>query len=69
MTVEAAALANDLLIGVFPAGGWWRDHLKVRAGREMAFAIVITIDGGEADVDLYSSIAARLPVGIAVDSA
>lgn len=68
LEIEAAALAGDLLVGVFPAGGWWKDHLKVRAGREVHYSMVITLDAGDVDVDLYSLISARLPVDIPLDS-
>jgi hypothetical protein len=67
LEIEAAALAGDLLVGVFPAGGWWKDHLKDRAGRDVPYAIVITIDAGDADIDLYSLVSARLPVDVPTD--
>jgi len=69
LEIEAAALAGDLLVGIFPAGGWWKDHLKARAGREVPYAIVITIDVGDVDVDLYSLISARLPIDVPVEAA
>lgn len=68
LTVEAAALAGDRLVAVFPAGGWWKDHLRERAGREIRYSLVITVDLGSADIDVYSLIAARLPVEIPVDA-
>lgn len=68
LEVEAAALAGDLLVGVFPAGGWWRNHLRVRAGREVHYAMVVTIDAGDVNVDLYQLIAARIPVDVPVDA-
>jgi hypothetical protein len=68
LEIEAAALAGDLLVGVFPVGGWWKDHLKARGGREVPYAIVITLDAGDVDVDLYSLISARLPVEVQVDA-
>lgn len=69
LEVEAAALAGDLLVAVYPAGGWWKDHQKKRAGRELSYAMVITIDVGDADIDLYALIQARLHVDIPVDAA
>jgi Subtilase family len=68
LEVEAAALAGDRLIAVYPVGGWWRDHLRQRAGRGMRYSMVITIDAGEADIDIYSLISARIPVDIPVDA-
>jgi hypothetical protein len=68
LETEAAALAGDLLVGVFPAGGWWTDHLKDRAGREVPYAMVITLDVGDANVDVYSLISARLAVDVSVDA-
>ncbi|MDQ2761473.1 MAG: S8 family serine peptidase [Actinomycetota bacterium] len=67
LEIEAAALAGDLLVGVFPAGGWWKDHLKQRAGREVPYAMVITIDAGDVDIDLYALISVRLPVDVSID--
>jgi hypothetical protein len=68
LEIEAAALAGDLLVGVFPAGGWWKDRLKERAGQEVPYAMVITLDVGSVDVDVYSLISARLPVELSVDA-
>lgn len=67
LTVDAAALAGDRLISVFPVGGWWRDHLRRRAGRHMKYSVVVTVDAGQADVDLYSLIQIRLPVDVPAD--
>ncbi|MEJ7786791.1 MAG: S8 family peptidase [Solirubrobacteraceae bacterium] len=68
LEIEAAALAGDLLVSVFPAGGWWTDRLKERAGQEVPYAMVITLDVGSVDVDVYSLISARLPVELSVDA-
>ena len=68
LEIEAAALAGDLLIGVFPAGGWWKDHLKARAGTEIPYSVVITIDVGDVDLDVYSLVSARIPTEISVDA-
>jgi hypothetical protein len=68
LRTEAAALAEDRLIAVFPAGGWWGEHLKERAGREVPYAMVVTIDVGDADIDVYSLISTRLSVDIPVDA-
>lgn len=68
LEVEAAALAGDLLVGVFPAGGWWKDHLKTRAGTEIPYSVVITIDVGDADLDVYLLVSARIPAEISVDA-
>lgn len=69
LEIEAAALAGDLLVGMFPAGGWWKDHLKTRAGTEIPYSVVITIDVGDVDLDLYSLVSARIPAEISVDAA
>jgi hypothetical protein len=55
-------------LGVFPAGGWWKDHLKTRAGTEIPYSVVITIDVGDADLDVYSLVSARIPAQISVDA-
>jgi hypothetical protein len=68
LEVEAAALAGDILVAVFPSGGWWKDHLKSRAGFEIPYSLVVTIDAGDADIDLYSLIQARIPVDVEVET-
>jgi hypothetical protein len=67
LTIDAASLAGDLHVAVFPSGGWWRDRPRDRAGREMPYALAVTLDAGDADIDVYALIEARLSVDASVD--
>ena len=62
MCVEAASLAGEKLIAVWPTQGWWADHLKTRSDSRISYALVVTIDAGEADIELYELIASRIAV-------
>jgi LEA14-like dessication related protein len=59
-------------VGVFPAGGWWKDHLKTGAGTEIPYSVRITIDVGDLDLnlelDVYSLVSARIPTELSVDA-
>ena len=67
MTTDAAALAGDKLIAIWPTKGWWSDHASTRGNASIRYAFVVTIDTGNADVDLYALIEARLNVMLRVD--
>lgn len=62
--VDAAALAGDKLIAVWPTHGWWADHLAQRRDAEIQYALAITLDAGDADVDLYGLVKARVDVSV-----
>lgn len=68
LTVDAAALSGERLLAVYPVGGWWRNHLRRRAGREVPYSLVVTIDATGHDIDLYGLVKARLPVDISLDT-
>jgi hypothetical protein len=61
----AASLAGDRLIAVFPTLGWW-DKREDRLAAEIPFALVVTVDAGEADIDLYALIETAVSVPIDV---
>jgi hypothetical protein len=60
----ASDLARRGSIAVFPVGGWWKErkHLD-RWGDQTRFSLMVTIDAGEVEEDIYS------PVEIAIASA
>jgi hypothetical protein len=64
-TTTAASLAGDRLLAVFPTLGWWEGR-EQRAGAVIPFSLVVTIDAGQADVDLYSLIEAAIAIPIDV---
>jgi hypothetical protein len=53
--VSARALQGARAIAVWPVGGWWDDR-KVEGDPPLRYSLIITIDAGEAEVDLYTPI-------------
>lgn len=53
----ASDLARRSSIAVYPVAGWWKErpHLG-NVERTARFSLVVTIDAGEADVDIYTSV-------------
>jgi hypothetical protein len=64
--VSAAELAGDKMIAIFPTLGWW-DERPERVGAAIQYGLVVSIDAGDAPVDLYASIEAQLNVEIEID--
>jgi hypothetical protein len=64
MRTDAASLAGEKLIAVWPTRGWWADHERTHGKSRVSYSLVVTIDSGDADVDLYSLIEARIPVSV-----
>lgn len=54
-TVMASELVGGRAIAVWPVFGWWRDR-GVRQDAGIPYSLVITLDAGENEVDLYSPI-------------
>lgn len=67
VTTDAASLAGDKHLAIWPTRGWWADHAATRGDAEVAYALVVTIDAGRADIDLYGLIQARLEVDIEIE--
>jgi hypothetical protein len=61
--VSAASLAGDRTVAIFPALGWWEGRNE-RADSGVQYALTVTIDAGEANVDLYALIEARIMVDV-----
>ncbi len=53
--VTAAELAGGRAVAVWPVAGWWRDR-NLREDVPIAYSLVITIDAGDEEVDLYTPI-------------
>lgn len=53
----ASDLARRNLLAVFPVGGWWKErpHLD-RWASQARFSLVVTIDAGQNDVDIYTPV-------------
>jgi hypothetical protein len=64
--VPAVELSGDRLVGVYPVHGWWKDAERRRDSARIAYSLVVSIDAGDADIDLYTPIRARIPVEVEV---
>jgi len=53
--LSADALTGSRAIAVWPVQGWWEDR-KVEGDPALRYSLVITLDGGDAEVDLYTPI-------------
>lgn len=59
----ASDLAQRNLLAVHPVGGWWKSKLVAEPKpehRTARFALVIDMDAGETDVDLYAEVSAAV---------
>jgi len=64
-TGTAVELARCGVLAVYPVGGWWRErkHLR-RWNRQARYALIVTIETSETDVDLYTPIANQIAVPV-----
>jgi hypothetical protein len=61
--LTAAELADVGHVAIWPVLGWWRNR-RERLGFSVPYSLVVTIDAGEADVDLYTPIEVQLSVPV-----
>jgi len=54
-TLSASELVGGRSIGIWPVSGWWRDR-GLRTQRSVPYSLIVTIDAGHAEVDLYTPI-------------
>lgn len=70
-TGTARSLASKSHVAVFPVGGWWKDWAGV--GRENAktrYALVVSLKVlSDLDVDIYTAIATKIGVPVAIEVA
>lgn len=57
--VFASAIAGNRLLAVYPVVGWWEDSAAARE-RWVPYSIVVSVDLGEVDLDLYALTATTL---------
>ncbi len=55
MRLAASELLGGRALAVWPVAGWWRDR-NLSDTPPISYSLVVTIDAGDADVDLYTSI-------------
>jgi len=64
----AANLAYRGVIGVYPVSGWWKDQPKRdRSDRGARYALIVSIDTQATDIDLWTPVATRVGLPIAID--
>lgn len=66
---SAADLASRGVIGIYPAMGWWRTRPKLeRYDNQARYALVVSIQAPEIDIDLYSVVANKVAIPTTVET-
>lgn len=66
---SAADLASRGTIAVYPALGWWKTRLRLaRYDRPARYALIVSINAPEIEVDLYVAIANQIAVPIVIET-
>jgi hypothetical protein len=60
-TPDASQLLGPRAIAVWPVGGWWSDR-GIEEDLALRYSLIITLDAGEEDVDLYTPILNEISV-------
>ncbi len=69
-TGSAAELAARGKIAVFPVGGWWKERTQLeRWKRSVRYALVVSIETPPSEIDIYTPVAQKvgLPIALGVD--
>jgi hypothetical protein len=62
---SAADLIDRDNLAVYPVGGWWKQSRKIEiSDRRARYSLVISLDAGDADIDLYAEIEQRITAHI-----
>lgn len=66
-TGTAVELANRGQLAIFPAMGWWRNRPRHRRFDHLArYALIVSIEAPETELDLYAAVAQQISVTITV---
>lgn len=66
---SAADLINRDCLAVYPVGGWWKMSRRPEISDRLArYSLVVTLDAGDAEVDLYAEIEQRIAAAIAAEA-
>ena len=60
LIVEKSQIAGPRLLAVYPVTGWWEDSTATWE-RRLCYSLIVSVDLGEVDLDLYSLAAIALP--------
>ncbi|MGK8487088.1 S8 family peptidase [Nocardia asiatica] len=63
--LEASELAGDRLLAVYPTLGWWEDREETK-NLSIPYCVVISVDFGDQDVDIYAAIQAQISNSVIV---
>lgn len=67
---SAADLIDRDCLAVYPVSGWWKSSRKQEVSDRMArYSLVVTLDAGDVDVDLYAEIEQQIAAAIAAEAA
>lgn len=58
-TVPASHLAGARLLAVYPVLGWWEDN-RESWDKELPYSVVVSVDLGDVDLDVYALVSACL---------
>jgi hypothetical protein len=62
---RAADLASRGVLAVYPSLGWWKTRYALeRYNKTARYALIVSIDAGELDVDLYTPIANQIGIPV-----
>jgi hypothetical protein len=65
--VAASQIAGPRLLAVYPVTGWWEDS-NATWERRLSYSVIVSVDLGEVDLDLYSLAAIALrPISVDVE--
>ena len=65
---SAVDLAARRHLAVYPAGGWWRERVKLeRLEKETRYALVVSILAKSLDVDIYTEISSQISIPISIE--
>ncbi len=63
----AVALAERGCVAVYPVGGWWKEQPKRdRSGIGARYALIVSIESPEVDVDILTSVVQQVGVAVVV---
>ena len=69
--VTAEELRGSRAVAVWPVGGWWRGRPD-REDAAVAYSLIVTLDAGDADVDVYTAVLNELqiepPIEVTIES-
>lgn len=63
LEVTGAQLAAMKHLAVYSVSGWWKSNKKIQPNDTMSrFSLIVDIDAGEVDIDLYNRIATEIEI-------